>query len=45
MLGANDLDDYERRAREWAAAVWGSWSDQHKLIRAELHRVLDSART
>ena len=45
MLGADDLVDYERRAREWAAAVWWSWSAQHELIRAALHVVLDSART
>lgn len=45
MLGADDLDDYERRAREWAAAVWWSWSAQHELIRTALHSVLDSART
>jgi hypothetical protein len=45
MVGAADLDDYEQRAREWAAAVWGSWSDQHVLIRTALHSVLDSAKT
>jgi hypothetical protein len=45
MVGADDLDDYERRAREWAAAVWCSWSAQHELIRTALHSVLDSART
>lgn len=45
MVGAADLDDYEQRAREWAAAVWGAWSDQHVLIRTALHSVLDSAKT
>jgi Family of unknown function (DUF5946) len=45
MVGADDLDDYERRAWEWAAAVWDSWGAQHELIRAELHSALDSART
>lgn len=36
MIGAAHLDDYERRAREWAVAVWQSWNAQHELIRAEL---------
>lgn len=36
MFGAADLEDYDRRAREWARAVWESWSSQHELIRAEL---------
>jgi hypothetical protein len=43
MVGAADRDDYESRAREWAAAVWDSWRDQHELIRAELRSVLDNA--
>ena len=45
MVGAADRDDYESRAREWAAAVWDSWGAQHELIRAELQGVLDPART
>jgi hypothetical protein len=45
MVGAADRDDYESRAREWAAAVWDSWGAQHELIRAELHSALGSART
>jgi hypothetical protein len=36
MIGAAHLDDYEQRAREWAMAVWESWSARHKLIRTEL---------
>jgi hypothetical protein len=36
MIGADDPDDYERRALEWARAVWESWSPHHELIRAEL---------
>lgn len=35
MLGAAHLDEYERRAREWATAVWASWNAHHELIRAE----------
>lgn len=41
MVGSTDLGDYERRARDWAAAVWSSWSVQHELIRAELQAALD----
>ncbi len=36
MLGADSLDDYSVRAREWAQAVWQSWSEQHEVIRAAL---------
>lgn len=36
MIGAADLEDYERRALEWARAVWDSWSAHHELIRAAL---------
>lgn len=36
MVGAAGLADYERRAREWATAVWDSWSAQHELVRTEL---------
>jgi hypothetical protein len=45
MVGASDLADYERRAREWATAVWGSWSAQHELIRANLDGVRNAARS
>lgn len=31
--GAIDLDDYTRRAREWASAVWLFWSHEHAGIR------------
>ena len=30
--GATDLDDYTHRAREWAGAVWTSWSHEHARI-------------
>jgi hypothetical protein len=36
MVGARDLADYERRAREWGAAVWQSWSGEHDRIRTAL---------
>ena len=41
MLDAADLADYERRARDWAAATWDSWSAQHELIRAALRDVIN----
>lgn len=34
--GAADLADYERRAREWADAVWSSWSEHAPAFRAAL---------
>ncbi len=37
LIGADDLDDYERRALEWARSVWESWGAHRELIRAELH--------
>ena len=40
MVGAADLDDYSRRAREWAQAVWASWETQHAVIRDALEAVL-----
>jgi hypothetical protein len=40
MVGAADLADYERRAREWATSVWTSWSAHHDLIRSALRDVL-----
>ena len=40
LAGAADLTDYERRAREWAAAVWESWREHQELIRAELDAAL-----
>jgi hypothetical protein len=36
MIGADHLDDYERRALEWARVVWESWGARHELIRAEV---------
>lgn len=33
LVGANDLDDYEDRARAWASAVWAAWESHHALIR------------
>jgi hypothetical protein len=44
MIGAADLDDYERRAREWATSVWGSWSTQHELIHSELSTARNAER-
>jgi hypothetical protein len=40
VAGAAELEDYERRAREWAQAVWDAWSDHHARIRAALDPVL-----
>jgi hypothetical protein len=36
MVGATDLVENERRAIEWATAVWDSWSAHHGVIRAPL---------
>ena len=36
MLGADSLDDYGARARDWAQAVWQSWAAEHEMIRAAL---------
>ena len=36
VVGARDLVDYERRACEWGAAVWESWSGEHDRIRIAL---------
>ena len=32
LVDANDLDDYQQRARAWASAVWATWESQHALI-------------
>jgi hypothetical protein len=40
LVGARDLDDYDARAREWARAVWESWSEHRELIRAALQKDL-----
>jgi hypothetical protein len=40
VVRAAELEDYERRAREWAQAVWDAWSDHHARIRAALDPVL-----
>jgi hypothetical protein len=45
MIGTEHLDDYERRAREWARAVWESWSAQHELIQTELDAVRSNTRS
>ncbi|MGZ4249799.1 MAG: DUF5946 family protein [Solirubrobacteraceae bacterium] len=44
-IGADHLDDYDRRAREWARAVWESWNAQHALIRTELDAVRNNTRS
>lgn len=33
---AADVDDYTRRVREWAGAVWSFWSPEHARIRGLL---------
>jgi hypothetical protein len=33
MVGATDLGDYEKRARDWARCVWATWSHEHGRIR------------
>jgi hypothetical protein len=33
LIGASDLPDYEQRARDWAGAVWQSWTEHHPSIR------------
>ncbi len=43
MVGARDVDDYSRRAREWGAAVWDTWSEHHPLIREALARAQSAA--
>jgi hypothetical protein len=40
MVGAADLDDYERRACEWGYAVWASWDLHHAAVRDALEGVL-----
>jgi hypothetical protein len=39
--GAPDVTDYERRAREWAAAVWEAYAPAHDQIRRELDTIQD----
>jgi hypothetical protein len=34
MVGACDIDDYDRRVREWGEVVWRSWSSHHRDIKA-----------
>jgi hypothetical protein len=34
LAGAVDKADYERRAHEWANAVWETWAGAHERIRA-----------
>lgn len=45
MIGAADLADYERRALDWATAVWDSWSAHHESIRAALWAALEVAQS
>lgn len=40
VTGRRDLAEYERRAREWAGAVWSSWEEHHPLIRAAVSSAL-----
>ena len=32
VAGADDLDDYDARARAWAQAVWDWWEPQHERV-------------
>ena len=43
IVGASDLTDHERRAREWATAVWESWSSEHGRIRHALRAAAGSS--
>lgn len=36
LAGAGDIEDYTRRAGEWADAVWWFWSPHHEHIRTLL---------
>jgi hypothetical protein len=36
MVGAIDLEDYERRALHWANQVWQAWAGEHDTIHALL---------
>jgi hypothetical protein len=36
MVDATDLADYERRALEWAHAVWETWRSEHERFRVAL---------
>ncbi len=36
LLGAEDAQDYDGRARAWAAAVWAFWAPEQPRIRAAL---------
>lgn len=36
VIDASDLADYERRAHEWAQAVWESWTSEHERLRLAL---------
>jgi hypothetical protein len=39
LAGAPDLDDYARRARRWAGAVWAFWAPEHGRVRTTLDAV------
>ena len=36
VAGADDLGDYDARARTWAQAVWDWWEPEHGRVRAWL---------
>lgn len=44
MVGTSDLDDYSRRARAWAMAVWDAWSGEHEVIREALAQAVQRSR-
>jgi hypothetical protein len=39
LVGSRDQADYERRAREWAQAVWQAWSSHHCEIAAAVREI------
>lgn len=41
IVDVQDPDDYERRARSWAGAVWTAWTPHHALITSAVTAALD----
>lgn len=42
MVGASDLADHDRRAHEWATAVWESWNCEHERVRLTLREAAET---
>ena len=40
MILAGGAEDHDRRAREWAASVWESWSAAQPRIRAAVGQII-----